>query len=224
MDLLGTEKQVQDFMEERCAQQRQWLGRQLGRELNFDYRLEHTRTCVGLARAMARELGVNPELAAIAAWLHDLAKCADLSLADQENRARFKDHGNRGAQEARAFLNSLGLPGPEAKMIEEAIRLHVGFIRDTPLRQPLAALLWDADKLSKISLAGTMHWLLGQIAEGRELDIALYFSSPEEMAWRRRIRDSFNTAVARGWVDRELTEGERFALQMARTLAGSPLV
>jgi putative nucleotidyltransferase with HDIG domain len=222
MELQGIKQQVQRFMEERCAQQRQWLGRQLGRAQVFDYRLEHTRTCVGLAWAMAPELGLSSELAAIAAWLHDLAKCADLSLTDQENRARFKDHGNAGAREARAYLNSLGLPGPEAEMIAEAIRLHVGFFRDTPLSQPLAALLWDADKLSKISLAGTMHFLLGQLAEGREITLTDYYANEMDMAWREGICNSMNTSLAKAWAKAELELVAMVRQETLRTLLGRP--
>lgn len=222
MDLTPFEHQAREHIRKLCRIHIEFTGRKLGRPVTFDYRFEHTRAAVGVADVLAREVGLEPALARIAAWLHDVARCWDPNLAEEENRARFRDHGAAGGREAAAFLSAIGFPPHLTCQVEQAITAHVGYFKDYTLEEPLAAVIWDADKLTKISAAGLVHFLAVQLVyQDKLVDMEQYFSHDDGM--RQRIRDSLNLEYSKQWADRELATVKEIEKQVVRSLQGMAL-
>jgi putative nucleotidyltransferase with HDIG domain len=215
------EAQVEEYVRRRCREHLKLQETLLNRPLAFDYRLEHTRTAVGIAGNLAVELGIDPGLARIAVWLHDIAKCWDPSLTEAENRQRGKNHGPEGGKEAEDFLRSIGFPEDLASQVKQAISVHAGLIKDYSLKEPLSALVWDADKLSKISGAGMLHYLGYILASDDEIiDLAAYFAADDWIDLHRGIRDSLNTETARRRADLEMAAAVRLRLQLLAAVRG----
>lgn len=205
-------------MKKRCHDHLIAIGEEMGRPLTFDYRFEHTRTVATFALRLAPELGVHPPLAEIAAWLHDIAKCWDPALKKEVNIQRREEHGLLGGQEAEEYLLGLGLPGEEAYQVRKAIAAHVGYVKDYTITDPLSALIWDADKLSKIGIAGTLHFLAKNLSYGGDLiDLKDYFAA-EEIPLHIAISSSLNTEHARRMAAEELREAAAFRRQVSAAL------
>jgi len=215
------EAQVEEYVRRRCREHLKQQEKLLNRPLAFDYRLEHTRTAVGFAGELAGELGIDPALARIATWLHDIAKCWDPALTEEENRQRGNNHGPAGGKEAADFLRSIGVPGGLASRVQQAVSVHAGLIKDYFLKEPLSALVWDADKLSKISGAGMLHYLGYILASGDEIiDLAAYFAAADWIDLHRGIRDSLNTEAARNRADLEMAAAVRLRRQLLAVVRG----
>ncbi|MBP6440868.1 MAG: HD domain-containing protein, partial [Caldilineaceae bacterium] len=108
----------------------------------FNYRWEHVQIVVGLALHLADLTGADREITEAAAWLHDICKGEP-------------NHGAAGARAARILLEHTDFPAAKIDAVALAISLHVGLQRPpgAPPLQPLeAAVLWDADKLSKLGV------------------------------------------------------------------------
>lgn len=220
MHLLDYEQKARTHIFKRCREHLDLQGKRLGRPLTFDYRYEHTRTTAAIAGELAVPLGVDPALARITAWLHDIAKCWDPHLDDGENMARQEDHGQAGGEEAAVFLHSLGFPTDKTIQVKQAIVNHVGFIKDYILEAPLDALLWDADKLSKISGGGILHFLGAQLTLGKEvIDFPSFFLNIDREL-HQGIRNSLNTEVARRWADAELEISARLQGDLLAAMEG----
>ena len=109
--------------------------------LPFNYRWEHVQIVVGLALHLADLTGADREIAEAAAWLHDVCKGEP-------------NHGVAGARAARTLLAYTDFPAAKIDAVAQAISLHVGLTRPpgVPLQPLEAAVLWDADKLSKLGV------------------------------------------------------------------------
>jgi uncharacterized protein len=110
--------------------------------LPFNYRWEHVQAVVGLALHLADLTGADREVVEASAWLHDICKGEP-------------NHGVAGARAARTLLEHTDFPAVKIDAVALAISLHVGLQRPpgAPPLQPLeAAILWDADKLSKLGV------------------------------------------------------------------------
>lgn len=221
MDLQVFEQETQNYMLQRCREHLGQMENLIGRSITFDYRYEHTRTAVAIAGKLAEALGVPPALARIAVWLHDIAKCWDPHLPEATNREREADHGVIGAREAAIFLHSLAFPRDLTCRVEQAIANHAGLVKDYIIEEPLVAIVWDADKLSKIGAAGTLHYLCAQLAMGDELlDLQEYVGALDDQLCRG-MRDSLNTEFARQWADRELAAASVLHGQILASLLGA---
>ena len=86
----------------------------------------------------------------------------------------------------------------------------------------MSAIVWDADKLSKVSGAGMLHYLGKILSGGNErIDLASFLVDEEE--WKelhQGIKDSFNTEAARLRVDREMAAAVRLRSQMLAAIRG----
>lgn len=115
----------------------------------FNYRWEHVSQVVGLALRLARATQADLEIVEAAAWLHDVRK-------------EEASHAQAGALAARAILASTDFPPDKIEAVADAIRQHAGLFRragDPPLQPIEAAVLWDADKLTKLgSQALMVRW------------------------------------------------------------------
>jgi uncharacterized protein len=137
------------------------------------YRWEHVRQVVGLALEIGSHLDTDGDVLLAAAWLHDICK-------GQPN------HAAAGAAEARSFLATTDFPPEKIVLVVAAIAQHEGLTRpeSAPPLAPLeAAVLWDADKASKLGVSAVALALSAPQVEGATL------------AERRRYVDGFARGV-----------------------------
>jgi uncharacterized protein len=153
----------------------------------FDYRWEHVQNVVRLADWLAITLDADREIVAAAAWLHDICK-------GQPN------HGVAGAKEAKKVLERTDFPGPKIPPVVDAISRHVGLYRPPdalPLEPVETAILWDADKLSKLGIQGLAYTLSTNYLRGLSLVQRRRDMAEFTLTVLSRTTLSMNTAPAR---------------------------
>ncbi len=159
------------------------------RPIPFNYRWEHVQTVVGLALHLVQELGGDPEVVEAAAWLHDICKTQPR-------------HGEAGAQEAQEILAGTDFPVRKIPLVVAAIRQHVGLFREegAPPLEPLeAAILWDADKLSKLGVQAIVYAMSAPYANGQGLaERRQHFTQFTRDVLARTVA-SMNTEPAQAW-------------------------
>lgn len=115
----------------------------------FNHRWEHVQRVVQMALWLADKTGADADTVEAAAWLHDICK-------------REPNHGKAGARAAQEFLRNTNFPAEKIAAVADAIAQHVGLTRPlgaTPMTPLEAAVLWDADKLTKLG-AGALAYNL----------------------------------------------------------------
>ena len=120
----------------------------------FNYRWEHVQAVVRLAVRLAELTDADREVVEAAAWLHDVAK------------GRSKDHGKDGATAARRILSETDFPPGKIDKVADAIVKHRGLWVTEPVEPLEAAVLWDADKLSKLGATAVLHFAGGLVTYG----------------------------------------------------------
>lgn len=108
----------------------------------FSHRWEHVQEVVRLALWLAAVTGADRDITEAAAWFHDVCKGQP-------------QHAALGAAESLRILPQTDFPPAKIGAVADAIRQHEGMTRPkkAPPLQPLeAAILWDADKLSKLGV------------------------------------------------------------------------
>lgn len=166
-----------------------------GAQIPFDHRWEHVQEVVRIALGLAEETGADLEIVEAAAWLHDVCK-------DQSK------HAQAGAREARRVLGATDFPAAKIDAVAEAIRSHSGSVRPrgAPPLEPLeAAVIWDADKLSKLGVSALGHRLSSPALAGfslheRRTELETYVHDKV-----RKIVESMNTEPARRYAEERLT-------------------
>lgn len=126
----------------------------------FNHRWEHVQSVVNMALRLGRQTGADLEILEAAAWLHDVCKGEPA-------------HGAAGAREARKLLAQTDFPPEKIEAVADAIGRHVGLYRpvDSPPLEPLeAAVLWDADKLTKLGVQALAYNLSMSYLRGLTLD------------------------------------------------------
>lgn len=112
------------------------------------YRLEHSYRVANIAKRIAAEENLPVVDAVIAGLLHDIAYCEE--MVTPEDR---RNHGRRGAQIARQFLESLGLSPDRVNAICYGIAIHVD---DTSSfeweRTPFSETVGDADNIDRFDV------------------------------------------------------------------------
>lgn len=110
-----------------------------------DYRLEHSYRVANIAKTIAEAEGFDVTAAVIAGLLHDIAYCEEM-----ETREERINHGRRGAELARPFLETLGLCADTVNDICFGIAIHVD---DTASfeweRTPFCETVGDADNIDR---------------------------------------------------------------------------
>lgn len=155
--------------------------------LPFSHRWEHVQEVVRLALWLCRVLGADTEIVEAAAWLHDVCK--------QEPR-----HAEAGAAEAQRFLPQTDFPPAKRAAVVEAIREHEGFFREPgalPLDPLETAVLWDADKLSKLGVQAIAYTAGTPYAAGMTLAQRRDFIDSFARSVLSRTVQSMNTAPGR---------------------------
>lgn len=108
----------------------------------FNYRWEHVQRVVQMALWLADNTGADRNIVEAAAWLHDICK-------------NEPNHGKAGAVMAQSVLRETDFSPDKIAVVVDAIARHVGLTRapDAAPLEPLeTAVLWDADKLTKLGV------------------------------------------------------------------------
>jgi len=150
-----------------------------------NYRWTHVQRVVRLALRLAELTGADGEVVEAAAWLHDIAK-----------KGRDDDHGVRGSIQARAVLTTTDFPRDKIDAVVDAIAKHVGLWTEEPVTPLEAAVVWDADKLSKLGVAAEMQFLGGYVLARRGSLDTLLRDTAAEQAWQERTLASFHSEAA----------------------------
>ena len=149
----------------------------------FDYRWEHVQAVVRLAVRLATLTGADQEIVEAAAWLHDVAK------PDSEK------HGQDGAAIARHVLRQTDFPPEKIEAVADAIAKHVGLFTDEPVEPLEAAVVWDADKLSKLGATAVLHFIGYKLMRGERTTMQWLEALPD-VSWMKHTVRSFHTAPA----------------------------
>lgn len=153
-------------------------------EVHFNYRWEHVQAVVRLALRLAELTGADPAVVEAAAWLHDIAK------------GQSRSHGPDGAAAARQILATTDLDPERIERAADAIAKHVGLWRDEPVTPLEAAVLWDADKLSKLGMTAVLHFT-GAAITSEETSTADLVARLPGSGWQERTVASLHTEPAR---------------------------
>lgn len=157
-----------------------------------------------LCERLGCQLGADLEVLIAAVWLHDIVKSHSVEPGEVSD-------AELAAEEARLFLLTTDFPPSKVEAVAEAIRVHEGLFKDYPLQQLEAAILWDADKLSKLGATYLVHSLCVRPAfdplfQGRPTDTELVLHSMEEwLAIGEKIVASMNTEPGRAEGARRLS-------------------
>lgn len=159
-----------------------------GNDVAFNYRWEHVQAAVRLAIRLAQLTGADREIVEAAAWLHDVAK------------PHSKRHGRDGAIAARQILTRTDFPPGKVDAVADAIAKHVGLFTDELLEPIEAAVVWDADKLSKLGATAVLHFIGYEVLVGEGATIK-WLEQLSNLPWQERTATSFQTPPARaaGW-------------------------
>lgn len=203
---------IVNIAEERATEEsRELWGQPPGEVPRFNYRWEHIRAVARLAESLARRTNADLEVVQAAAWLHDIVKG---EIAEGED-----GHGKEGAAEARRILDETDFPPHKIDAVGHAIQQHVGLFLDRPLQPLEAAVLWDADKLSKLGALSLVHFLAANPARDPDMTSeALLERGREWLYLAERIADSMNTEPAREMARERLEFLRKFYAQLQREL------
>jgi len=177
---------------------------------HYNYRWEHVQAVVRLAIRLAALTGADAEVVEAAAWLHDVAKGEDT------------DHGREGAQAARRILAETDFPPVKIPAVAHAIAQHVGLWRKAPVEPLEAAVLWDADKLSKLGATAVLHFT-GNLVDGGKGDTRALIDALPGEDWQPRTVESLHTAPARAAGQQRLAAYRAFVRRAAREYGGDDL-
>ena len=176
-----------------------------------NYRWEHVQAVVRLAIRLAELTGADREIVEAAAWLHDIAK------------PHSRDHGRDGAIAARKILAQTDFPPHKVRAVAEAIEKHVGLFTDEPVEPLEAAVLWDADKLTKVGATAVLHFVVYKVIKGGGTTLRLLEWLPAA-DWQEGTVRSFNTAPARAAGRKRLQVYRAFCQQAILEFDGDDLL
>ena len=179
--------------------------------LPANYRWEHVQAVVRLGRQLARLTGADGEVVEAAAWLHDIRK-----------KGRNDNHGAEGAEAARQILVTTDFPGDKIDLVSDAIYKHVGLYKDEIIEPLEAAVLWDADKLSKLGAASILHFFIYWMSKGDET-VAQLVEHARTIEWQEKTVESFNTKPAMLAGKKRLAFQQAFWNQLLQELEGEDL-
>jgi uncharacterized protein len=163
---------------------RETEARQEGREVLYNYRWEHVQSVARVAGRLAEILDADLEIVEAAAWLHDVAK------------GQGEDHGKEGAIRAEQILGQTDFAADKVAAVCHAIAKHVGLWVREPVETLEAAIVWDADKLTKLGATSVLHFA-GYFVSAGPCTTAHLIERMKDTAWQERTLGSFHTAPAR---------------------------
>ncbi|MEN8098194.1 MAG: HD domain-containing protein [Chloroflexota bacterium] len=177
----------------------------------YNYRWEHVQAVARIAVPLAKAAGADIDVVEAAAWLHDLCK-----------RGPDDNHGTLGAEAARKVLTQTDFPPAKIELVTDAIAKHVGLYTDHPVEPLEAAVLWDADKLTKVGSTALLQFTGYQIALG---DGALedWIDNLTNQSWQDLTLQSFHTREAKEAGAKRLQAYRAFCQQLILEFNGDDL-
>ncbi len=160
-----------------------------GARIPYRLRWEHVQLVAQEAERLARLLGADRNVCVAAAWLHDIRKTEP-------------QHALRGAEEAAQALRQTDFPAGQIEAVAHAIRHHEGLFRPEsaqPLTPLETAILWDADKLTKLGVPQLAQLLSGPRARNMTLRERRALLCEYVERWIDRTARSMNTEPGRAW-------------------------
>ena len=179
---------------------------------SFNYRWEHVKTVVTLAKKLAKLTGADKDVVVAAAWLHDVRK-------DTKEL-----HPQEGAKFAREFLPQTDFPPEKIEQVAQTITDHMGLWRDEPLTSLESQVLWDADKLAKIGLTAVFHWTGLALAGNKYRSVRDLIKRGRDADWQAKTVASMHTEPARHAAQRRLIAYNRLWDDLEIELKGKDLV
>lgn len=176
----------------------------------FNYRWEHVQAVVRLAVRLAASTGADQEIVEAAAWLHDVAK------------PHSKQHGHDGAVIARQILRQTDFPPEKIEAVVDTIIKHVGLFADERIEPVEAAVVWDADKLSKLGATAVLHFIGYKLMMGERTTVQWLEELPD-VSWMERTVQSFHTVPARAAGQKRLETYRALWQQALREFDGDDL-
>jgi uncharacterized protein len=179
----------------------------------FNYRWEHVQAVVRTALRLAELTGADREIVEAAAWLHDVAK-----------QGNGRAHGQEGAVAARGILARTDFPPGKVEAVADAIEKHVGLFvpQDAPIEPQEAAILWDADKLTKLGAVAVLHFIGYGVSQGQGTE-QLVARLPGTGNWQPGTVASLQTEVARKAGEKRWALFQRFCQQAETEFDGQDL-
>lgn len=178
---------------------------------SFNYRWEHVKTVVTLAKKLADLTGADCDVVEAAAWLHDVRK-------DTKER-----HPQKGAEFARGFLPHTDFPPEKIERVAQAITDHMGLWRSEPLTNLESQVLWDADKLAKIGLTAVFHWTGYALAGTKFRDVHELIKRGRDANWQEKTVASMHTEPARRAAEKRLVAYNKLWNDLEKELEGEDL-
>lgn len=179
---------------------------------SFNYRWEHVKTVVALAKKLAKLTEADKDVVVAAAWLHDVRKdTRDL-------------HPQEGAKFAREFLPQTDFPPEKIERVAQAIEDHMGLWRNEPLMNLESQVLWDADKLAKIGLTAVFHWTGLALAGNKFRDVHDLIKRGRDAHWQEKTVASMHTEPARHAAQSRLVAYNKLWNELEIELKGKDLV
>ena len=176
-----------------------------------NYRWAHVQAVVRLALRLAKLTGADRDVVEAAAWLHDCAK-----------KGKDDNHGREGSIGAREILRMTDFPQGKVGAVVDAISKHVGLWTEESVEPLEAAVLWDADKLSKLGVSSVLQdtgfWVMVQRGPVDALPAAMAAEN-----WREKTVASFHTEPARIAGRKRLAAQQAFWQQVEIELSGDDL-
>lgn len=165
----------------------------------FAHRWEHVQEVVRLAHWLAAAAGATDAQQTVieaAAWLHDICKLEP-------------HHAAAAAAEAPGILAATSFPPALVAAVVDTIAQHEGMTRPAgaPPLQPLeAAVLWDADKLSKLGVGALAISMAAPYDAGRGLAERRARMELFVHTTLARTVESMNTPTARAEAQRRFAD------------------
>lgn len=178
---------------------------------SFNYRWEHVQAVVKLALKLADLTGADRDIIEAAAWLHDIRKDAG------------DFHPREGATFARQFLPTTNFPKEKIEAVARAIEDHMGLFLEKPLTNLESAVLWDADKLTKIGLTGGLHRLAGKLAGSKERTMKGLMQKELQNDWLSKTVASMHTEPAKQAAQARLESYQQLWQILEQELEGNDL-
>lgn len=176
-------------------------------ESPYDYRIDHTRRVVKLAKRITKEMKADAEVITLAAWLHDISKPGNHGVPN---------HGEKSAEMASEILRDLGYRDDIISKVQDLIRKHVGLTLEHQLDPLEAQILWEADKLDKLGIVGYVHGIINfpRLQPGKTMeDLSEWLREFFPLA--DRIANSMHTPIGRQIAQERL----RHLKEMSKMLA-----
>jgi HD superfamily phosphodiesterase len=171
-----------------------------GRSKSFLW--EHTLHVTSIACRLARNENLNPLLPAVAALFHDAGKFVGGKYHSNETIEE-----EESARIARRLLPQFGMKAPEIRKVAAGL---TALYNEKSRKNRLAAILHDADFLSKFGALGVAGFFTKSVLRGRPLRSAVLGFLSKELTYAACLPLNMHTAAGRRLAAKKAANSLRF--------------